>query len=354
MKLYGRAGYKKYKVLCGYTNTGGIAYKIAEGLRRNGIKADSVVINDHVFSYKSHKNIFYFKKFTWFNRLLKYYYFIKHTILYNVFIFNTRSTMLSRKWDLRILKFLGKKTAMIYVGCDIRDKNYYLHSPDKYTVCKNCSEAYQKKIVCIMNDKINESAYIQKYVSASFSHPFDAMILNGKFNYLYLLLELDEYKPNYDVNNVVKIVHAPSDEGIKGTKFIIHAIEQLKKKNLNFEFEIIKDRPNNETIEIIRSADILIDQMVAGWYGLISVEAMALGKTVVCFLRDELYNYFPDIPIINLNPDNLAEGLEKIILEKDKLASYGEKGRKYVEKYHDFVTNSISILNKTLESEQKI
>ena len=87
--------------------------------------------------------------------------------------------------------------------------------------------------------------------------------------------------------------------------------------------------------------------MVAGWYGLISVESMALGKTTVCFLRDELYNYISDIPIINLNPDNLYEGLKKLILEKEKLPEYGKAGRKYAEKYHDYKKNSLDILKIT-------
>jgi hypothetical protein len=102
--------------------------------------------------------------------------------------------MLSRKGDLKLLKKLGKKTAMIYVGCDIRDKNHYLSSTEKYTVCKNCTEIYQKKVACVMEQKISESGVIQESVDASFSHPFDATILHNKFNYLYLLLELDKYR----------------------------------------------------------------------------------------------------------------------------------------------------------------
>lgn len=330
-------------------NTGGIAYKIAEGLRKNGIKADSVVIDDHLFSYPFHKKLnFTGNKPSLINRLKKYYYFIIHTILYDVFIFNTRSTMLAKKGDLKILKWLGKKTAMIYVGCDIRNKNYYLNSTDKYTVCKNCSEAYQIKIGCVMEDKHRESEVIQKYIDAPFSHPFDAMILNGKFSYLYLLLELEKYQPKYETNDKIKIVHIPSDDGIKGTNYVLQAIEKLKSENVEFEFELIRNKPHDEVVESIRNADILIDQMVAGWYGLISVESMALGKTTVCFLRDELYNYIPDIPIINLNPDNLAEGLKKLIKEKEKLSEYGKAGRKYAEKYHDYIRNSMDMLKITM------
>jgi len=336
------------KVFCGYGNTGGIAYKIADGLRNNGIRADSVVIDEHTFSYPYHKKMKYWSyKHSIINRLIKYYYFFKHTLLYDVFFFNTRSTLLSRKLDLNILRLLGKKTAMIYVGCDIRDKNYYLSSSEKYTVCKNCSTNYQQLVRCTMEEKISESAVIQKYIDAPFSHPFDAEILNGKFNYLYLLLELEKYEPHYKVNKKIKIVHLPSDDGIKGTNYIIEAVEQLKNVNNEFEFLLIRNKPHNEVIRIISEADILIDQMVAGWYGLISIEAMALGKTVVCYLRNELYNYIPDIPIINLNPDNLAEGLKKLIEEKEKLNKYGMEGRKFAEKYHDHVKNSLNMLKVT-------
>jgi hypothetical protein len=336
---------KKLKVMCGYANTGGIAFKIAEGLRINGIKADSLVIDNHSFSYGYHKMLkFVDNKHTFLNRLIKYYYFLKHTLMYDVFIFNTRSTMLSKKGDLKILKVLGKKTAMIYVGCDIRDKDHYLSSSNKYTVCKNCSTAYQDMIRCIMKDKYSETDVIQKDVSRSFSHPFDAGILNGNYNYLYLLLELDQYKPKYDINKTIKIVHIPSDDGIKGTNYVINAIEILKSENLNFEFEVVRNRSHKETIEIIRNSDILIDQMVAGWYGLISIESMALGKTTVCYINNKLYEYLPDLPIVDLNPDNLADGLKKLIIERDKLQGYGIAGRKFAEKYHDHIKNSMDML----------
>lgn len=343
----------KLRVFCGYVNTGGIAYKIADGLRKNGLKSDSVVIEDHVFSYPSHKQIRFFnQKHPLLNRLLKYFYFIEHFLKYNVFIFNTRSTLLSRKGDLRILKWFGKKTAMIYVGCDIRDKNYYLNLERKYTVCKDCSPEYQKRIGCVMEDKFSESEYIQKYASASFSHPFDAMILKGNFHYLYLLLELDKYVPKFDVNETIKIIHAPSDDGIKGTKYIVSAIEKLKNNSadagLAFEFELVRNKSHEETIEMIKNCDILIDQMTAGWYGLISIEAMALGKTAVCYIDNKLYDYLPDLPIINLNPDNLSVGLMKLIKNRKELPVCGKSGRAFVEKYHDHIKNSKKILELTL------
>lgn len=341
---------KNIKIFCGYSNTGGIAFKIADGLRKNSFSADSIIIDENEFKYEYHKKLDDYSNRTFFiGRFLKYYYFIKHLIKYDVFIFTTRSTLLSRKWDLRILRFLGKKTSMIYVGCDIRDKSYYLNIPDKFTACKNCTPEYQKKIGCVMEIKQRDTNYIQKYVNASFSHPFDAQILKGNYSYLYLLLELEKYSPNYTVNNKVKILHAPSDTGIKGTKYVIDAINKLRSENVDFDFELLTGKTNPEIIEAIRNCDILIDQVVAGWYGLISIEAMALGKTVVCYIKDELYSYLPDLPIRNLNPDNLINGLKKLINDRDQLSKSGKLGRQFVEKYHDHVKNSAMILKRTIE-----
>jgi hypothetical protein len=88
--------------------------------------------------------------------------------------------------------------------------------------------------------------------------------------------------------------------------------------------------------------------MTAGWYGLISIEAMALGKTTVCYIDEKLYSYLPDLPVINLNPDTLYDGLQKLIENKNKLNQNGKSGRAFVEKYHDHVKNSKKILELTL------
>jgi len=35
------------------------------------------------------------------------------------------------------------------------------------------------------------------------------------------------------------------------------------------------------------TADLLVDQLLTGWYGAVAVEMMALGKPVVCYLRED-------------------------------------------------------------------
>ena len=67
---------------------------------------------------------------------------------------------------------------------------------------------------------------------------------------------------------------------------------------------------------------------------------MALGKPVVCYIREEDLKFIPaemrqDLPIINANPNNISEVLAQLVEEQDKLPYIGEQSRTYVEKWHD-------------------
>jgi hypothetical protein len=60
---------------------------------------------------------------------------------------------------------------------------------------------------------------------------------------------------------------------------------------------------NEAARRIYEKADLLVDQLLAGWYGGVAVEFMALGKPVVCYLRESDLRFLPEamrrqIPII--------------------------------------------------------
>ena len=78
------------------------------------------------------------------------------------------------------------------------------------------------------------------------------------------------------------VLHAPSSRTRKGTEHVIAACEQL-----DCELEIVEGLDHREAFERYRDADVVVDQLNAGWYGVFAIEAMALGKPVVTFLHDE-------------------------------------------------------------------
>jgi len=70
------------------------------------------------------------------------------------------------------------------------------------------------------------------------------------------------------------------------------------------------------------------------------VEMMALGKPVVCYIREEDLKFIPgqmkdDLPIVNANTDTIYEVLSRLVEQQDQLHLIGERSRAYVERWHD-------------------
>lgn len=79
-----------------------------------------------------------------------------------------------------------------------------------------------------------------------------------------------------------------------------------------------------------------MDQILIGTYGNFSIEGMALKKPICVFITDEASRLYPEeLPVMNTSPDNLKQNLIKLIEDEKLRIDLGEKGRAYVEKYHD-------------------
>lgn len=137
------------------------------------------------------------------------------------------------------------------------------------------------------------------------------------------------------------ILHAPSHRGVKGTRHVLEAISRLKGEGIALEFLLVEGLPHSEARSLYEKADLLIDQLLCGWYGGLAVELMALGKPVMCYLREEDLRFIPaqmrqDLPIIQVNPGTLYQVLrEWLSYRRQELVEVGRRSRAYVEKWHD-------------------
>ena len=99
---------------------------------------------------------------------------------------------------------------------------------------------------------------------------------------------------------------------------------------------------NDNVLKAIKNADLVVDQLIIGWYAMFAIEAMVAHKPTVCFLRQDLLNFYRaknliepnDPPLINLNTENFEEGLEEFINDRDLLASYAKRSSEYVSRIH--------------------
>jgi glycosyltransferase involved in cell wall biosynthesis len=146
------------------------------------------------------------------------------------------------------------------------------------------------------------------------------------------------YHPVYPAlnNNCPKILHAPSDSLVKGTKYVHKAVEKLKASGLRFEYVEVAGVSHQKAMQLYAGADIVVDQLTLGSHGVFACEAMALGKPVVCYILEELMATYPEgFPIINANPETIAEVLEELICSAQKRHEIGKQSRVYAETVHD-------------------
>ena len=131
------------------------------------------------------------------------------------------------------------------------------------------------------------------------------------------------------------VVHAPSNREKKGTRYVIEACEQL-----DVELDIVEGVPHDVARERYARADIVVDQLNAGWHGVFALESMALGKPVVAHLKPDVVErsaagYGVRVPIVTATTETLVEALRPLVGQPALRREIGAQSRAYVEQVHD-------------------
>jgi glycosyltransferase involved in cell wall biosynthesis len=285
-------------------NTAGVPWANAQALRRRGVDAELVVFNRYILhpeadrSLERHGGLMRRQATQW-RALLEL---LPRT---DVFHFYFGLTLVPRKLQFPILRAFGKKSVMHYLGSDIRGK-----SPTELAFGKNAGA----EVV-------------------------------GSFDAIRWVPEAEVIPPGIDVQAIEPsppserdrpvIVHAPSSRRRKGTEHVLEACE-----GLDAELVLVEGLHHAEAFERYRDADIVVDQLNSGWYGLLAIECMALGKPVVGHLHEEAVarteaELGVQVPVVRATKDDLRSRLEPLVKSAAGRRRVGEASRAYAERVHD-------------------
>jgi glycosyltransferase involved in cell wall biosynthesis len=137
------------------------------------------------------------------------------------------------------------------------------------------------------------------------------------------------------------IVHAPTDRRIKGTSFVVAAVEQLQAEGFDVELRLVEGLSNLEANALYGAADLAVDQLHAGWYGGFAVEAMSYEMPVVSFIReDDLDVLDPgmrrDLPVLSASPETLSAVLRDALSSgRAAIRELGTRSADYVATWHN-------------------
>ena len=285
-------------------NTAGVPWTTAEALRRRGVEARLVVFERYRLhpeadeSLDRHGGLLRRQATQWraLARLLP---------RTDVFHFVFGLTLVPQTLQFPLLRATRKKSVLHYLGSDIRGK-----TPEQL--------AYGKKA--------------------------DAELI-GSYDAIRWVPEAEVIPPGVDLTRIQPelpshrtrplIVHAPSSRRRKGTDAVIAACA-----GLDAELDLVEGLRHDEAFERYRAADIVVDQLNAGWYGIFAIEAMALGKPVVTFLHEEAVRrteeaFGVEVPIVSATKETLRDRLLPLVADEELRRRLGAASRAYVERVHD-------------------
>jgi glycosyltransferase involved in cell wall biosynthesis len=285
-------------------NTAGIPWTNVQALRGRGIDARLVVFNRYALhpeadlDLKRSGGLFRQQATQWraFARLAP---------RTDIFHFDFGLTLLPKSVQFPLLRALGKRSVMHFLGSDIRGK-----TPEQLAWAQRAG-----------------ARVVGSYDAARWVP--DAQVIPPGID----VRGIEPAPPSDRARPVV--LHAPSSRARKGTEHVIAACAAL-----DVELEIIEGLDHREAFERYRNADVIVDQLNAGWYGVFAIEAMALGKPVVTFLHDEAVRrteeaFGVQVPIVNATKETLADVLRPLVESADERRRVGRASRAYAEEVHD-------------------
>ena len=145
-----------------------------------------------------------------------------------------------------------------------------------------------------------------------------------------------------DHASTLRILHAPNHRNLKGSDAIEFAVATLIKEGLDIELTLLSGVPNTIILEEIARHDLVIDQLIIGWYAQFALEAIANGVPTICYLSENYLELYEDIfaskgqeiPFISANQGNLIDVLRFYYFNRDSLSDLSEKGRSFASAFH--------------------
>ena len=337
---------KSKRIFVGFASAGASGiWSFTRVLKKKGYKIDFYGLGQSKFGmpvdvaleFSSNRFLFALQKMFLFFRIL---------FRYDVWHLNCMEVFFWYPLNLLILKIFRKKIVLTFRGSEVRTHLDFL--PESiYEKSKDWPVYYQKmrklsRSLAGLRRKIRMKIFIWFADKVALTGPFLASSVSRYdkiIPYARDLQSIFELKTTTHKKNAKKIVilHAPTVPEVKGSVYIEKTLRRICRKYPQVEFQMPMNLKNEDLLKQMADADIIIDQLLVGWYGGQAVEAMALGKPVLSYIHEpylNLVDFATEIPIVNSNIWTFDKDLEILINSSELREKLGKEGIAFVKKYH--------------------
>lgn len=239
--------------------------------------------------------------------------------------------------EITKLREAGLTVGLISHGSDLRipsrHAQMFEHSP--------FDDPEDKTYTILEARAVNNARIIDEFDGPVFVSTPDLLDYAPRAKWCPTVVDVSEWDSDWPLlaRRVPRVVHIPSNGKLKGSGFIDQIMGELAA-----EGRIEYRRPHGVSRDDIRrefiEADIVIDQVVMGLYGVTAIEALAGGRVVVAFLGDTVRERIRnavgmDVPMREATVETLREVIVDIIDNREAARQFASVGPEYVARVHD-------------------
>lgn len=269
-----------------------------------------------------------------------------HLFDYDVYLFVASHTLMPGLLDLPLLKDRGKVIVSFQAGSEVRfwmaarrfnaayghefPPGLVVHATNQTTALNEIAAA--SRYLDVFSNKLHNIRMAELYADLILSQPCSNVLALRPYMAAILPVDTTRLTARIPGRERPVIVHAPTNIAFKRSDLIIAALHELWSEGLGFELRLLRNVPNDQVLESLTDADILIDQIACGKSGLLGYEGMASGCVVVgC--NDEDASPIPHrcLPVIRIDTHNVKDVLRRVISDAELRRRCAETGVRYME-----------------------
>jgi glycosyltransferase involved in cell wall biosynthesis len=334
-----RVAADRRSLVIGPANSAGQAWNWARALERHypHVVAESLMVNAGAFGFPCHVSVApddFHANYAW---MVDYAWHVLRERTHVLFeagrpiMGQPRGGLFDR--DVPSLQNAGLRTGIVFHGSEIRDPRrhaeLYRYSPFVATHEQNVERL--QLAVDTLAPRVADFAG-PKYVSTP-----DLLDFVADAMWLPLVVDVDALASDGPVLERSRpiVLHAPSNGALKGSAVIDPILQSLHDRRV-VEYRRVSGMTHGQLIEVIRDADIVVDQILLGSYGVLACESMAAGRVTVAHVADRVRDRVAaHIPLVEATPADFAEVIGRIVDGRDEFIKMASGGPDYVRRFHD-------------------
>ncbi len=235
--------------------------------------------------------------------------------------------------DTAVLRASGITVGLVFHGSEIRD-------PRRHAATHRWSPFLDPSdpLTARLQQKYDELApLVASFEGPTFVSTPDLLDYLPDATWLPLVVDTGIWTPQAPPleRAVPIVVHAPSNTALKGTEHVEAVLVPMAEAGL-IDYRRIQGVPPSQVGALLEDADVVIDQMRLGGYGVLACEGAALARVVIGHIGDSVRSRVPgDIPVIEATPDTLGAVMTRVLEDRDAARAAAATGPAFIAEFHD-------------------